>query len=466
LDPPAARREKPPPPTDRQFPHNLDAERNVLGSILIRPDVCDEVALILRPADFYAPAHEKLYAHLVGLRDSGQPIDETLILERLNRSGDLADIGGTEFLASISMAVPTAANCLHYARIVKEKSICRSLIVTATNIAASGYAEEDPAEQLLDRAEEQIFAIHDLKGTAEVPSIQDVLQETFALIDHRLQHGRATGVPTGYHDLDSLMGGLHASELIILAARPSMGKTALATNIAEHVSLREQATTLFVSLEMSRLELVQRMLCSLGRINGNRFRAGRVSELDSRKLLEGAAKLGQASLFIDDQPTRNVSEIAAVARRLKRKKGGLGLVVIDYLQLIEPDNPRDPRQEQVARVARRLKGLARELKVPVLCLAQLNRQADAQGNRPKLSHLRESGAIEQDADVVMFVHREEYYMSREDRDDPANKGQLGTAEIIVGKQRNGPTGEVRLRWFDEFTRFDNMAEGFDRDQSL
>jgi len=282
-----------------------------------------------------------------------------------------------------------------------------------------------------------------------------VMVEAFDHIDKRLEHGGATGIPSGFRDLDNLTGGLHDSELVILASRPSMGKTALATNIAEHVALKSNETCLFVSLEMARLELAQRMLCSLGRINGNKFRSGYVSSGDREKLVEVSNKLSTAPLFIDDTPSRSVTEIAACSRRLKRTSN-LGLIIIDYLQLIEPDNLKDPRQEQVAKIARRLKGLARELKLPVICLAQLNRQVEAgtEVRRPRLSHLRESGAIEQDADVVMFIHREEYYHTKEEAEE---KGIVGIADLMVRKQRNGPTGDVKLKWFQQFTRFEDLA---------
>ena len=261
------------------------------------------------------------------------------------------------------------------------------------------------------------------------------------------------GVETGFTELDNLCGGLHNSELIILAARPSMGKTAFAMNIAEHVAFIGKLPVLFVSLEMACVELVDRLLCSAAQVNGHRLRNGTISKEDRQRLVQKMGEISQAPLFIDDTPGRTLTEIAAVARRLKRKEAGLSLIVIDYLQLIEPDNPRDPRQEQVARIARRLKMMARELEVPVLCLAQLNRQAEAsRDNRPRLNHLRESGAIEQDADVVMFVHREEYYQSTEEDKERVK----GKAEIIVAKQRNGPTNDVELLWQQDYTRFVNL----------
>jgi replicative DNA helicase len=272
-------------------------------------------------------------------------------------------------------------------------------------------------------------------------------------MDARMKHEHALGgVETGFTDLDALCGGLHNSELIILAARPSMGKTALAMNIAEHIAIGIKQPVLFVSLEMACLELADRLLCSASQVNGHRLRNGTISQEDRRRLVQKSTEISSAPLFIDDTPGRTLTEIAAVARRLKRKSG-LSLIVIDYLQLIEPDNPRDPRQEQVAKIARRLKTMSRELDIPVLCLAQLNRQAEvSRDNRPRLNHLRESGAIEQDADVVMFVHREEYYQTN-DEDRERVRGQ---AEIIIAKQRNGPIGDVKLLWQHDYTRFVNL----------
>jgi replicative DNA helicase len=307
---------------------------------------------------------------------------------------------------------------------------------------------------MLSKAEQKVFAILDDRGAGALSNISDILQEAMVRIDARMKHEHAIGgIETGFRDFDSMTGGFHDSELIILAARPSMGKTALALNIAENVALAGQTPVLFVSLEMSSVELADRMLCSIARVNGQRLRNGTISNEDRRALVEKAAELSQAPLFVDDTPSRTMTEIAAAARRLKRKSG-LGIIIIDYLQLIEPDNSKDPRQEQVAKIARRLKGLARELKVPVLCLAQLNRQAEAsKDNKPRLSHLRESGAIEQDADVVMFVHREEYYQT----DDESRARCAGQAEIIISKQRNGPIGDIKVAWLKDFTRFVDVA---------
>ena len=440
---------------DRLPPQDLDAEKGVLGSIMLVPNACDDVALIVRPEDFYADANRKLFAQMLAMHEDGKAIDAVLLAERLRAEGEFEAVGGNAYLAEVAQSVPVAAHAVYYARIVREKSILRALIHSSTEILRDAYDSSKPPEEMVSQAEQKIFAVHDERSSDQITNIHDLLVEAFDRIDARLEHGEGVGVPTGFTDLDNRTGGLHASELVILAARPSMGKTALATNIAEYVTIEANVPTLFVSLEMAKLELAQRMLCSQGKINANKFRTGFISADDRKDLVAASNKLSKAPMFVDDTPSRTVSEIAACGRRLKRKDG-LGLIVIDYLQLIQPDDPRDPRQEQVAKMARRLKGVARELQVPVLCLAQLNRQVEAsRDNRPKLSYLRESGAIEQDADVVMFIHREEMHHTKEEAQD---MGIAGMADLIVAKQRNGPTGDVKLVWLDKYTRFENFAE--------
>jgi replicative DNA helicase len=443
---------------DRQPPQSLEAERAVIGSLLLLPEVCDEVALIVRPEDFYDTAHRAIFSHMLVLHEDGRQIDPTLLSQRLKDAGQYEFVGGAAYLLELTQEVTTAAHAEYYARIIRDKAVLRSLIHVSTDIIQDSYGTGVDARQMLSRAEERVFAILDNKGDTQVRSVRDVLHESLARIDARMQRQHAYGgLETGYVDFDDLTGGLHASELVILAARPSMGKTALAINMAEHVAIDERGPNkpvLVVSLEMSALELGDRLLCSRAHVNSHRLRNGQLTADDSRRLIETAADISRAPLFIDDSPSRNMTEIAATARRLQRQEG-LALVIVDYLQLIEPDNPRDPRQEQVARISRRLKGLARELKVPVLCLAQLNRQVEAtRDNRPQLSHLRESGAIEQDADVVAFVHREEFYQTS-DEDRERVKGQ---ADLMIRKQRNGPTGDIKLTWLHEFTRFENWQQ--------
>lgn len=439
---------------DRQPPCNLEAERGVLGSILLLPIVCDEVSLILRPEDFYDDANRLIFTAMRTMHDENQRIDTVLLTERLKKSGDYEKIGGAAYLAEILQSVPTAANAAYYAQIVRDKSTLRSLIHSSTEILRDAYDDAMEPKEMVGQAEQKIFAILDSRTAGQVTPIHDILQEAMSRLDRRLKHGHASGgIETGFTDFDSRTGGLTNSELTILAGRPSMGKTALALNIAEYITTKLGVSTLFVSLEMSSIELADRMVCTLAQVNGQRLRNGTISNVERAKLVEKMAELSQAPLFVDDTPSRTITEIAAAARRLKRRVD-LGLVIVDYLQLIEPDNPRDPRQEQVARIARRLKGLSRELKLPVLCLAQLNRQAEqSRDNRPRLSHLRESGAIEQDADVVVFVHREEYFATS----DAERQEVAGQAELIIAKQRNGPTGTVKLHWFEDFTQFRNAT---------
>ncbi len=439
----------------RQLPRNLEAERAVLGSILLLPEVFDEVALVVRPADFYDDANRILFEHLLQMHDGGQQIDLMLLVERLRTAGQYETIGGAAYLAEVGQQVPTAAHAEYYAKIVADKSLLRALIHAGTDILHDAYDPTADTREMLSKAEEKVFGILESRSASEVQVISEVLQESLDRIDARMDQQHAFGgLETGFDDFDQMTGGLQNSELVILAARPSMGKTALAMNMAEHVALRVRSPVLFVSLEMSALELGDRLLCSVAEVNGHRLRNGTITADERRKLVQTAAEVSQAPLYIDDSPSRTMTEISANARRLKRR-GDLGLIVIDYLQLIEPDNARDPRQEQVAKIARRLKGLARELAIPVLCLAQLNRQVEAGGDKkPQLSHLRESGAIEQDADVVMFVHRDEYYQSSEE-DREAVRGE---ADLLVRKQRNGPTGDVKLTWSHEFTRFRNYAQ--------
>jgi replicative DNA helicase len=442
---------------DRLPPQNLDAERAVLGSLILDPQMCDEVALIVRDSDFYADANQRLYRNLLAMHEQGKRIDITLLVDRLKQEGEYEAIGGAAYLAEVAQSVPYAANATYYAEIVRNKATVRELIHASTEILRDAWDPTYDPKELLSHSEEKIFAVHDRRSTDRVTHIEHLLMEAFDRIDARLAKGAGDATPTHFRDLDSKTGGLHPGEFIVLAARPSMGKTALATNIAENVAILSRVPVLFVSLEMARLELAQRLLCSQGSIDGSKFRSGFITADEREKLVEASTKLSQSPLYIDDTPSRTVTEIAACARRLKRKEN-LGLIIIDYLQLVQPDDPRDPRQEQVAKMARRLKALSRELSIPVICLAQLNRQVEATGkeeHRPRLSHLRESGAIEQDADVVMFVHREEYYHTKEKAEE---LGLVGQGLLILAKQRNGPTGDIKLQWSDKYTRFRDFSE--------
>ncbi len=445
---------------DRSPPVDLTAEMAVLGSALLNPDVLNDLTMVIREDDFYDDAHLKLYKHMKEMHDSGRKIDVTLLVSRLKDANDFELVGGAAYLGKLANSVPNAAHAVYYAEIVREKATMRRLIEASSSILRDAYDESFEAKELTSQAEQRIFQIQDDRSANSASTISDVLKQAMHRINARMKGEQlADGVMTHFTEFDHMTGGLHSGELVILAARPSMGKTAFAMNIAEQVAMQELAPVLFVSLEMSSIELADRLLCSVARVNGSRLRNGSVTQEERQRLLQHASAISQSSLYVDDAPSRTVSEIAAVARRITqtetKKKDGrrLGLIVIDYLQLLEPDNPKDPRQEQVAKIARRLKMLARELEVPVLCLAQLNRQAEeGKDHRPKLSHLRESGAIEQDADVVMFVHREDYYARGEEAD-----ALRGNAEIIIAKQRNGPVGDIELLWERDFTRFSNKA---------
>jgi replicative DNA helicase len=445
---------------ERSPPFDLAAEMGILGSLLLNPDVCNDLTMVIREDDFYDDAHRKLYHHVHEMHTVGQKIDVTLLVSRLKDAGDFEMIGGAAYLAKLANSVPNAAHAVYYANIVRNKSTLRRLIEASTTILRDAYEDAQEPKDLVSQAEARIMQIQDERSANSATVISDVLKNAMARINARMKGEQLQdGVMTHFTDFDNLTGGFHDGELLILAARPGMGKTALAMNIAEQVSMKENAPTLFVSLEMGAIELADRLLCSVARVNSQRLRNGTISQEDRQRLVQNAIQLSNAPLYIDDAPSRTVSEIAAVARRitqqeLKKPNGRrLGLMVIDYLQLIEPDNSKDPRQEQVAKIARRLKMMARELKVPVLCLAQLNRQSEeGKDHTPKLSHLRESGAIEQDADVVMFVHRDDYHARGEERD--AVRGQ---AKLIIAKQRNGPIDDVELVWESDFTRFSNKA---------
>ncbi|MDO4550542.1 MAG: replicative DNA helicase [Planctomycetia bacterium] len=449
------------PVLERTLPHDLEMERGILGSILLDPNVCDDIIPLLRKEDFYLEAHQILYHHLVELCGAGKQVDARILLNQLQKKGDLERIGGQAYLAEIVQSVAVTAHAKTYAEIVRDKAMLRGLIFASTNILQDAYDPNIEISQLVSQAEERIFAVHDARRSDSVSELGEVLTEVWDKITLYTEQGGSIGLPTGFERFDKMTGGLHPAELIILAARPSMGKTALATNIAEYVTVDQGKCAIFVSLEMTKAELLTRILCGRAGVDGQALRSGRLSYADRNKLQHTSSVMMNAKLFIDDSPSRTVSEIAAIARRIQkraiREGENLDLLVIDYLQLIQPDNPRDPRQEQVARIARRLKALARELKVPVICLSQLNRQAEEGSNhKPKMSHLRESGAIEQDADVVIFVHREEYYHTG--NEEYIEKHNLkGKAEIIIAKQRNGPTGDVKLGWLANRTKFCNLA---------
>jgi len=440
---------------DRLPPQNIEAEQAVLGSMLLDNEVIHDVVQLLQPEAFLRDAHSKIYSAIVDLYNQGQNIDPLILFEELRRRGHLEEDGQgeltIEYVQEVFESTPTAANAEYYAKIVREKALARRLIHASTEILRAAYDQNEAAEDLLNDAESRIFSIVESRIVSETHQLADVLTEEFSRIDERSKHGGhvLSGLPTGFVELDDLTGGLQNSELIIIAARPSMGKTAFALNIACHVAVEEKKGVFFASLEQSKLEVAERLLCSVAKVDGHNLRTGRVSGHAISELMDAANHLRPAPLFIDDTAGRKVLQIAANARRLKMRHD-IGLVVIDYLQLIEPDDPRVNRAEQIGQISRRLKALARELKLPVIALSQLNRQAEQrEGHKPRMSDLRESGSIEQDADVVVLLHRPEVYTAG---DKP------GEAQLIVAKQRNGPIGEFMLSFLKQFTRFENYSD--------
>jgi len=439
---------------ERLPPHNRDAERSVLGSMLRDNGVIGDVVQILQRTgeDFYSDAHQKIYQAIVALYDKHHPADLVTLAEYLREQKQVEDVGGYPYFAELWDAAPTAANAEYYSRIVRDKSIVRNLIHASNEILRDAYDQAQPADEMLEQAERKIFDIAQMGITGQTYTLEQALAEAYDRIDTR--HARdpmsISGLATGFVDLDEKTAGLQNSELIIVAARPSVGKTAYALNLARHVAVEEKQPVFFVSLEQSRIELAERMLCCQARVDSHKLRKGHLASDEMQRLIEAGGVLGKAKLFIDDTPGQGMLRISANARRLKMRHG-IKVVFIDYLQLIEPDNRRDNRQEQVAIISRRLKFLARELQIPVVALAQVNRSSeDRQDHRPRLADLRESGSIEQDADTVMMLHRPEMY-------EPGQ--HEGTVEVLIAKQRNGPTGEITLTFLKQFMRFENFAVG-------
>jgi replicative DNA helicase len=435
---------------DRLPPQNLEAEQGVLGSILLDNDVLHEVVPLLKAEDFYRDTHQILYRTICDLYDLGKAIDLITLTEELTRRDQFKAIGGNETLADIVASVPHTVNARYYAQIVRQKAISRELIECANEMLRDGYSNNFTAEQLLEAAERRVFNIAEIQTKGDTIELKDVVTEAMARIATRSESRHPiTGVATGYFELDDITGGFQPEQLIILAARPSMGKTALALNVCDHAAVTNRIPVLFVSLEMGRIELAERLLCARSRVDGHKLRTGQ--NLGTRELTllgKGYDELRAAPLFIDDTPLRNMLHITANARRLKLRES-LGLIVVDYIQLIESEDSRDSRQEQIAKISRRLKMLAREIKVPVLALSQLNRAVENREDRkPRLSDLRESGAIEQDADLVLMLHRPEVY-------DPND--QPGMSELILSKNRNGPIGTHKLTFLKHITRFENPA---------
>ena len=437
---------------ERMPPASVEAEQAVLGAMLLKPEAVTTAAEELSADDFYRDTHRLIYEAMMELKDRTEPVDLVTLTEQLKKADKLAKIGGIPALSLIANSVPTAANVHYHARIVHEKAQLRSLISAATEIAGAAYESADEVEDIMDNAEKRILAVSSGKRSKDFVPLQEILLDTLEQIDARYNNkGSITGLPTGFTELDHLTAGLQKSDLILVAARPSMGKTAFTLNIAAHVVLRAREPVAFFSLEMSKEQLVQRLLCSEGRIDSQRLRVGELEEKEWGDLIDTANRLSAAPLYIDDTPSITVMELRSKARRLKAEHG-LSLIVIDYLQLMQGRASKngDNRQQEISEISRSLKALARELNVPVIALSQLSRSVESrQVKRPMLSDLRESGSLEQDADIVMFLYREDYY-------DPETENKNIT-EVIIAKHRNGPVDTVDLTFLKQFTKFGNLS---------
>lgn len=434
--------------SERTVPANVDAERSVLGSLLIDSEAIGEIASFLKPADFYRERHRFIYSARFDLYERHEPGDFVTLVDELRRRGQLEAVGGAAYLAELVNEVPTTAHVEYYARIVERCALMRRLIDAAGKIAGIGYENPADVDDALDRAEQALFEISQRRVSQDFISMREALREYFETIEYLHEHrGEAVGVPSGFHDLDQLTGGLHASDLVIIAGRPGVGKTGFALSLVRNVAVRSSATAAIFSLEMSAEQLVQRLLCMEAAVDSQRIRSGYIDEFEWRRISEAFGVLSDAPIFIDDSAGITIHDLRMKARRLKSEHD-LKLIVVDYLQLMQ-GRGLENRVQEVSEISRSLKGLARDLDVPVIALSQLSRAVESrQDHRPMLSDLRESGSIEQDADIVMFIHREELYKPDTDRKN--------IADIILAKHRNGPVGQVPIRFFPSQTRFADL----------
>jgi replicative DNA helicase len=435
----------------RLLPHNLEAEESLLGAMLLSREAIASGAEICNSADFYRPAHGHIFDAILSLYAQASPADPVTVAEELSRNGLLEMIGGSSALVSLQAGTPTITNAAHYARIVEEHSLLRRLISVAGEISEIGYSLPEDITSAVDRAEAMMFDVAQRRTADTMMPLRELLGQNLDRLEMLYERGESiTGVPSGYFDLDEQLNGLQPNALYIVGARPAMGKSAFALGMAAHAALEQKRPVLFFSLEMSHLELTQRLLCADAKVDSLRMRNGKLQADDWPKITNAVARLADAPIYIDDNPRLTIMEIRGKARRLKAKAGDLGLIVIDYLQLMNGSSKAENRQVEIAEISRGLKILARELEVPVVALSQLSRTLESRADkRPMLSDLRESGSLEQDADVVMFLYRDEVYNS----DSP----DRGTAEIIVAKHRSGPVGTTRLAFLDHYTKFANMA---------
>jgi replicative DNA helicase len=434
-------------------PQNLEAEQAVLGGIFLNNTIFHTVVDLLREEDFYSPVHKTIFQSFSDLYRQNVPIDLVTVSEHLKRSGRLDEVGGAVYLATLAEAVASASNALHHAQIVREKSVRRGLIQAASQIITESFGQAKDIDALLDESEQAIFAISEAKSKPVFRSSKELVTKVFEHLEKRVERRElVTGVPTGYTKFDEITAGLQPTDLIIVAGRPSMGKTAFALNMAMRSAIQHQVTTAIFSLEMSMEQLMMRMLCAWGKVDLTHIRSGFLNDEDWHRLYQAADALSRAPIYIDDTPALGTMELRARCRRMKSERN-LGLVVVDYLQLMRASRFIDSREQEISDISRTLKAIAKEMHVPVVALSQLNRKVEERTNkRPQLADLRESGAIEQDADLIVFLYRDDVYNKRDDNP------KRGVAEIIIGKQRNGPTGVVELTYLDRFTAFENLSE--------
>lgn len=432
-------------------PQNIDAEQSVLGAMLLDQEAIYKVIEIIKPEDFYRDSHRMIYQAILNLNEKNQPVDMITVSEELRQTGTLEQAGGVSYVATLASLVPTAANVEYYAQIVEEKSLLRTLIQLSNRVTTMGYEGSSDVQELLDQVEQSLAELSNRRQSDGFSPMSDILIETFKQIEQiHKNKGQLTGITTGFLDLDRMTTGFQKSDLLILAARPSMGKTALGLMFALNAAIKDKEPTAIFSLEMSKDQLVKRMLCSEAMVDQQKLRSGMLEPEDWARLTEVAGYLAEAPIYIDDTPGIAVNEMRAKCRRLQAEKG-LGLVVIDYLQLMQGSRRIESRQQEIAEISRSLKGLAKELNVSVVALSQLSRAVEQrQDKKPIMSDLRESGSIEQDADIIMFIYREDYY-------NPETENQ-NIAELIIAKQRNGPVGTVKLAFLKEFTKFVNLAQ--------
>lgn len=451
---------------ERLTPQSLESEQSTLGAMLMERDAVARAVELLTADDFYRELHKQIYKAILKLFDKGEPIDIVTVAEELRKNGQLDDVGGSEYLSALIEACPSSANIDAYATIVSEKSVLRQLVKASDEIAGWAYTDgPDPVHDLVDRSEKRIFEIGSRRLRAGFSHIKPLLMTAYDQIERQFQHrGEATGISTGFVDLDDITSGLQPTDFIVLAARPSMGKTALVLNIAHHIALKERQPVAVFSLEMSKEQLVQRLICSEASIKSQDLRRGKVQDSDWHRITNAVNNLYQAPIFIDDQPGQGTFEMRAKARRLTAEHGQLGLIVVDYLQLAHSSGKSENRVQEISEIARAFKSMARELKCPLIALSQLSRAVEQrEDKRPMLSDLRESGSIEAEADVVAFIYRPSYYkrkmLHKDGAPDPNAEPDPdeGMAEVIIGKQRNGPTGTIRLGFQPDYARFTNLA---------